>query len=94
MYRALLRFLTQPMGKPAIPQATSAISIIQLSFHPYGIAQQPPIPINSSPSAQTGSDTGVLEDANTTLHKGPWLLSVTAPPPALGMALQFANWLC
>lgn len=65
LYWALPRFLSQPTGKSAIPQATSAIimniSNIQLSSHHYSIAQEPPSPL--IPPQVTGSDTAILGDA-------------------------------
>lgn len=43
--QSLTAFFVQPPAKSAIAQSTSAISNIQLLYHPYSIAQQPPAPL-------------------------------------------------
>lgn len=94
MYRALLRFLIQPVGKSAITSGYFSCFHHTTVFSPLWHCPTAPIPINSSLSALTGSDPGILEDANTAPHQGPCLLAITTPPSALGTALQFANSLC
>lgn len=83
LYWALLRFLSQPTGKSAIPQATSAIimniSNIQLSSHHYSIAQEPPSPL--IPPQVTPRGCHPTWDHGFSVLPQPW-----------DTALQFANW--
>lgn len=90
MCRVLLSFFIQPMGKLAIHQVASAVPMYKCHFTPWHCPAAP-IPINSSLSALIGSDTGLIEDANTAPHGFCQLLLLLLP---LGMVLQPANWFC
>lgn len=90
MCRVLLSFFIQPVGKLAIHQVASAVSTYNV-FSPLWHCSAAPIPINSSLSVLIGSDTGIIEDANTASHAFYLLLPLRL---LLGMVPQLANWLC
>lgn len=90
MCRVLLSFFIQPVGKLAIHQVASAVSTYNV-FSPLWHCSAAPIPINSSLSVLIGSDTGIIEDANTAPHAFCLFLPLRL---LLGMVPQLVDWLC